>query len=140
MRYDRTRFLLFGLLPAINALGLALYALGLATRGAYVGAERPVPAILVIAAAILVLATVATVRRGRDLGLPAALSVLIFWLTLGLGPVFLLTVGAYSFIRAQKSADRYGPPCPPATVLTGVWTIVNLVWPWALLAVLGRML
>ena len=63
MRYDRTHFLAFGILPMLNALGLLLYGLGLATRSTD-GSESMVPVLIVMAAIILLLAMVATVRRG----------------------------------------------------------------------------
>jgi len=54
-RYDRSRFLAFGALPAVNVVGLLIYGLGLATHGTG-GAGRSLPALVVIAAVCLLTA------------------------------------------------------------------------------------
>jgi hypothetical protein len=71
LRYGRSRFFVFGVVPALNAIALLLYGLGLATHGSG-GSEKAVPLLIVLAGACLLAMCVATVRRGRDLGWKAA--------------------------------------------------------------------
>lgn len=138
MRYDRTHFLAFGILPMLNALGLLLYGLGLATRSTD-GSESMVPVLIVMAGIILLLAMVATVRRGWDLGWPAWLTVLAYWLTLGLGPILLILMGYFAFSRPRESVTKFGKPAVPATANTWVLAVFSLLFPWGLLAVLKRL-
>lgn len=136
-RYDRSRFLAFGVLPALNALGLLLYGLGLATRG---GGEQSVPALLVIAALCLLVAMVATIRRGRDIGWSGWITALLFWAAVSLGPALLILIAYFVFARRKNDGDRFGPPPAPAGVITWTWAVLNLLWPWMALAVLSKVL
>ena len=138
-RYDRSRFLAFGVLPAANAVGLLLYGLGLATHGTG-GAGRSLPALLVLAGICLLTALLAAIKRGRDIGWAAWMTTVIFWVTLGMGPVLLGFIGYLAFSKSTGHADRFGLPASPATASTWVWASMNLLWPWAALAILARVL
>ncbi len=138
-RYDRSRFLAFGVLPAANTVGLLLYGLGLATHGTG-GAGRSLPALVVLAVICLLIALVATVKRGRDIGWATWMTIVIFWVTLGMGPVLLVLIGYFAFAQTREQADRFGPPATPATTSTWVWALMNLLWPWVVLAILAKVL
>ena len=138
-RYDRSRFLAFGALPAVNVVGLLIYGLGLATHGTG-GAGRALPALVVIAAVCLLTAMAAVIKRGRDVGWPAWVTMVVSWVALGMGPVLLILMGYFVFAKPQEKADEYGPPATPATAATWIWAFLNLLWPWVLLAVLARIL
>lgn len=138
-RYDRSRFLAFGVLPAANAVGLLLHGLGLATHGTG-GAGRSLPALVVLAGICLLTALLAAVKRGRDIGWATWMTTVIFWVTLGMGPVLLGLIGYLGFAQATEQADRFGPPASPATASTWVLASMNLLWPWAALAVLAKVL
>lgn len=138
-RYDRSRFIAFGVLPAVNAAGLLLYGLGLATHVTG-GAEQSLPALIVIAGVCLLTALAAIIRRGRDVGWPGWLTVLVFWVSLALGPVVLALIGYLAFAQSAATADKFGEPATPATLATWIWAFMNLLWPWAALAILSRVL
>jgi len=138
-RYDGSRFLAFGVLPAANTIALLLYGLDLATSGSG-GAGRSLPVLIVLALVCLLTALLATVKRGRDIGWAAWVTVVLFWVTLGMGPILLVLVGYLAFAKTGAQGDRYGPSPGPATTSTWVWALINLLWPWAVLAVLARLL
>lgn len=138
-RYDRPRFFAFGVWPAVNALGLLLYGLGLATQGSG-GAGRALPALIVIVVICLALALAATVKRGRDLGLPVWLTVLTFGLALAMGPLLLALVAYLACAKSGPKADQFGAAPPPAHATTWIWALLNLVWPWAIILALARIL
>ena len=138
-RYSRSHFLAFGVLPALNALALLIYGLGLATHGTG-GAGRSLPALIGFAAICLLTAMVAAVKRGRDLGWAAWMTLLLFWVALGLGPLVLVLIAYLSTKRNIDAAEPYGPPPSPATWITWVWALINLAWPWMALAVLSKVL
>jgi uncharacterized membrane protein YhaH (DUF805 family) len=137
-RYDRSRFLAFGVLPVLNIVGLLLYGLNLATSGAG-GAEDAIPALLVMAALCLLLAMLAAIRRGHDVGWSAWLTVPVFWVSLSMGPVLLVLIGYLMFAKSSDKAEEYGPIVAPANLITWIQAVMNLVWPWAALAVLARL-
>lgn len=139
LRYDRSRFLAFGVLQALNAIGLLLYGLGLATHGTG-GAGRSLPVLIVLAVVCLLMALVAAVRRGRDVGWPAWMTVVAFWLSLVVAPVLLGLIAYFAFAKPRPKADTFGSPAPPATMTTWVWALMNLLWPWLVLGVLARTL
>ena len=135
LRYDRSRFLAFGVLPAVNVVALLLYGLAVSTTAA-AGSEKNLPALIVIAGICLLSAMMAAIKRGRDVGWPALLTVLAFWVTLGMGPIFLLLIGYLAFARTRDSAAKFGAPAGPATAGTWVLALPNLLWPWIVLVVL----
>lgn len=138
-RYTRSRFAAFGLLPVGNVLALLLYGLVLSTKVSGGGAA-PLPAVIVLAVVFLLIAMAAAIKRGRDLGWPAWLTVLGFWICLGLGPLLLVLVGYLAFAKTKAQADAFEPAPPPATLVTWIFALMNLIWPWAVLGVLSAVL
>lgn len=138
-RYTRSRFIAFGLLPICNVLALLLHGLVLST-GVSGGAGASIPALLVLALVNALIAMVATIKRGRDLAWPAWLTVVAFWLGLSLGPAVLILIGYFAWASAKPAADAFEPPAPPASVVTWAFALMNLIWPWAVLAVLSVVL
>lgn len=138
-RYDRTHFFAFGVLPTLNSVAMLIYGLGLATHGTG-GEGRSIPALLVLVAINGLLAITAAVKRGRDLGWSAWITVLGFWFSLALGPVLLILLGYLMFAKTKPNAESFGPPATPATIVTWYWAIMNLIWPWFALAFLGKLL
>lgn len=82
----------------------------------------------------------ATIKRGRDVGWPLWLTLVAFWVTLGMGPVLLVLIGYFAFAKPKPKADEFGPPATRATATTWVWALLNLSWPWVVLAVLAKLL
>lgn len=138
-RYDRTHFVAFGVLPVLNTVAMLIYGLDLATGGAG-GAERSIPALLVLALVSAVVALVAAVKRGRDLGWSPWITVVGFWLTLAMGPVLIVLMIYLVFAKTKTAADVFGPPATPATAITWYWALMNLIWPWIVLAFLSKLL
>lgn len=140
-RFDRFRFVAFGLVSVLNVLGLLLHGLVLSTggaRGLLRGSETALPVVLAIAAACLVAAAVAAVRRGRDLGWPALVTVSFCVVGASTGPGVLLLALYLAFARAKPAAQAFGPAPAAAGVGTGVLALANLVWPWMAVLVVGR--
>lgn len=138
-RYDRSRFIAFGVLPAVNVVALLLYGLALAT-GSGSGSEQAVPALIAMAAVCLLTAMWAAIKRGHDLGWPWWATLIGFWFSVGLGPVVLLLVGYLAFAKSNASAQAPEAPPPPATAATWFWAAVNLGWPWVAMAVLAKVM
>ncbi len=138
-RYDRSRFFAFGVLPILNLLGLLLYGLMLSTSSTG-GAERPIPVLLVIAGICALIALAATIKRGRDIGWPAWQTAVLFWITLSFGPLILGLIGYFAFAKPKEQAERFGLPANPPNAITWGWAVLNLLWPWMLLAVLSKVL
>ena len=138
-RYDRSRFIAFGVLPALNAAALLLYGLALATGGGG-GSEQAVPALIAMAAVCLLTAMWAAIKRGRDLGWPWWATLLGFWFSVGLGPVVLLLVGYLAFAKSSPNVQEPDGPPSPAAAATWFWAAVNLGWPWVAMAVLAKVM
>jgi uncharacterized membrane protein YhaH (DUF805 family) len=138
-RYDRSRFIAFGVLPALNVVALLLYGLALAT-GSGRGSEQAVPALIAMAAVCLLTAMWAAIKRGRDLGWPWWATLLGFWLSVGLGPVVLLLVGYLALAKSNPSPQQRQDPPPRADAATWFWAAMNLGWPWLALAVLAKVM
>jgi len=141
LRFDRTRFFAFGLVSVLNVLGLLLHGLYLSTggaRGLLRGTEANVPVVLVIAAICLLVAGTAAVKRGRDLGWPALVTLAAFVVLTGLGPAVLLLVLYLVFAREKPAAQQFGPSPGTAGPVTWLLMLVNAVWPWMAVLVLGR--
>lgn len=103
-RYDQTRFIAFGLLPAINPIAPLLLGLNLSTHGTG-GAGRSAPLVATLAIAPLLCAMVAAIKRGRDIGWSPLHTIAAFWVMLGMGPVLLLRI-AVTFLRKINSQNR----------------------------------
>ena len=136
MRYDRSRFLAFGVLPALNVAGLLLYGLQLSTSSSG-GSYRTIPALLIIAGISALIALLALIKRGRDLGWPAWQTIVLFWFGFVLLPLLL---GYFAIAKPKENAERFGPAAPPATLITWGWALLNLLWPWMILAMLSKTL
>lgn len=141
LRFDRTRFFAFGLLSVFNVLALLLHGLNLSTvgaRGLLRGSEATLPAVLAIAALCLAVAAMAVVKRGRDLGWPALVSLAALVVGAGLGPGVLLLLLYLAFAKEKPAAQQFGPS--PASAGPAVWlaAFANAAWPWAAVLVLGQ--
>jgi len=140
-RFDRFRFVAFGLVNVFNVLGLLLHGLNLSTggaRGLLRGSEASLPVLLVIAALCLLLAAMAAVRRGRDLGWPGLVTGAGLVIAPALGPAVLLPLLYLAFAKEKPAAQQFGPSPGTAGPLTWLLAIVNAVWPWMAVLVLGR--
>lgn len=137
-RYNRASFFALGVLPALNAIGLFLYGLGLATHGTG-GAGRSLPALIVLAILCLLVSLYAAVKRGHDLGWPAWQTALAYVFTMGMGPVALLLITYFACARGLPSANEYGAP-PPTSFTTWFWAIFVIVCSWFVLATTARIL
>ena len=129
LRYSRVRFFVFGVMPMLNAIGLLLFGLGLATNGSS-GTERAVPFLLVLAGGLLLATCVAAVRRGRDLGWKAAASLAGLAISMCLGPMFFLFVGYLALAPGNAGENRFGSVSPPISATAWVWSVVASVVPW----------
>lgn len=141
LRFDRTRYVAFALPSAFNVLALLLYGLQLSTggaRGLLRGSEATLPVVLVIAASCLLVAAAAAVKRGRDLGWPALVTLAAFIVLAGLGPAVLLLVLYLAFAKEKPAAQQFGPAPGFAGPATWLMMLVNAVWPWLAVLVLGR--
>lgn len=104
-KHRPAQFVAFGLLPLLNALVLALYGLELSTGGGH--GEDALPVIIVLIFANLLLAMVSAVKRGLDLELAPWKTLLVFWLSLCLGPAVLLLL--VYFCRAPSKCQDNAP-------------------------------
>lgn len=141
LRFDRTRFFAFGLLGVFNVIALLLYGLTLSTggaRGLFRGSETSLPVVLVIALACMLVAAVAAVKRGRDLGWPALVTLAAFVVLSSLGPAVLLLVLYLAFAKEKPAAQQFGPAPGFAGPATWLLMFVSVVWPWMAVLVLGR--
>lgn len=129
-RYDRTHFFVYGVVPALNAAGLLLYGLALATGSGSGGTERAVPLLLVLAALCLLATAAAAVKRGRDLGWSGGAALAGAVLCAALGPVLLLYAGYLALARGTVGENPHGPPAPPLSATASVWVVVATVAPW----------
>ncbi len=137
-RLDRARFFAYGVLTAVNAIVLALYALDLATRGR--GSANAQTVLLVLIGLCLIGALIVSVQRGHDLGRPAWQIVLGFWLSLATGPVVLLFIGYLAWARGEAGPNAYGPPPAPAGFVTGLQAVLMQAAPWFVLLFAARLI
>lgn len=142
LRIDRTRYVAFGVLSAFNVLALLLYGLQLSTggaRGLLRGAESSLPVVLAVAAVCLLAAAAAAVKRGRDLGWPALVTLAAFIVLASLGPAVLLLVLYLAIAKDKPAAQQFGPAPRHAGPVTWLAMFVNALWPWMAMLVLGRL-
>ncbi len=132
-RLDPARFIAFGMLTAVNACALALYALGLATHGRGSAANAQ-PVLFVLIGLCLVGALYASVLRGHDLGWPGWQTFLAFWLALAMGPVLLVLLGYLIWARGEAGTNSYGPPPAKAGAAMWISAAVLLAAPWLVFA------
>lgn len=126
-RYDKSRFLAFGVLQVANTIGLALYGLDLSTSGSG-RAAGGIPLLVGLMAACLLMATLAAVRRGRDINLPVWMTVVLFWMA---GPLLPLLIAYFAFAKPHDDDNRFGPPAPPADASMWFGALFLLAAPWA---------
>lgn len=141
--YNRSRYIAFGLLPALNIIVLLLHGLNLATHGRG-GAAASLPALVVMAGVCVPFVLLAAARRALDLGWSAWQMLAIFLLSIMLGPALLLLI-AYLAIAKSKSVPAAEVAAAPGAGIVGtantvVWALLNLAWPWVVLAVLAKVL
>jgi uncharacterized membrane protein YhaH (DUF805 family) len=139
LRYGRSRFFVFGVVPALNAIALLLYGLGLATHGSG-GSEKAVPLLIVLAGACLLPMCVATVRRGRGLGWKAAASVAGLVVSACLGPLLFLFLGYAALAKGNPGENAFGPPAPAISATAWVWSAVAVAAPWSAAVTAARLL
>lgn len=139
LRHSRSQFFAFGILSLLNVFALLLYGLGLATHGRG-GAAASLPLLVVLAVVALLVVPWAAVKRGRDLGWPAWVSIAASVGSLLFGPAVLLVAAYMAFSKGQPESNAFGPPPPPATRAVWVQAIALLLLPWAILAVAARVL
>ncbi len=137
-RFDRARFVAYGVMTAVNAIALALFALDLATRGRG-GAANAQTVLLVLIGLCLIGAFFASVLRGHDLGRPWWQIFLGFWLSLGTGPIVLLFLGYLAWARGDAGPNAWGPPPAPAGIATWLEAVLLAAMPWAVFAVVARL-
>lgn len=137
-RFDRFRFLVYGVMTALNVLVLALYALDLATSGRGSSANAQL-VLLVLSGICLIGALVAAVLRGHDLSRPGWQIVLGFWLSLGFGPLVLLFFGYLAWAKGDAAPNAYGPPPVPAGIATWLRAGLLLAAPWLLFIFAARL-
>lgn len=138
-RHDRTRFVLFGLLPLANILGILIYGLQQSTAGRGGGAAS-IPWLVVIVCIYLLMTMVPVIKRGCDLAIPAWLTPILFWFSLGVFIGLPILVGAFAFMKSRPGAEKFGPAPEPAGVITWAWAFMNLIWPWVILGILAKVL
>jgi hypothetical protein len=132
LRHDRARFVAFGLLPLVNVVALLIYGLYAATGGSS-REGRVIPALLVIAAVLLPCSMGSAIKRGRDLGFRALITLLAFLVAFTFAPAVLFLLGYMALARPKLQDNPFGPPAPAAGL--GLWPLALLWWalPWVLL-------
>ncbi len=130
-RFNRQRFLAFGVLSVFNAIALALLTLGLATHGTGPAAAAQ-PVLFVMIALCLLAALVASVKRGHDLGRPGWQVFLAYWISIAGGPLLLAFVGYLAMARGQDRENAYGLPPAPAGIGSWLLAMALLALPWVI--------
>ena len=141
--YNRSRYIAFGLLPALNIMALLLYGLDLATRGKG-GGEASLLKLVVMAGLCVPFVLLAAARRALDLGWSAWQMLAILLLSIMLGPALLLLIAYLAIAKSKSVPAAEVAAAPGAGILdsanTVVWALLNLAWPWVVLAVLAKVL
>ncbi len=138
-RYSRDRYFAFGVLQAVSAVAMLLYGLGLATHGTG-GPARSIPFLVVLAALCLLASTIASIKRGRDLGWKPVVTFLALFVGIGMGPLFLVLVAYLAFAPGDPGENVYGQPSQAMSNASWVWAMLGIICPWALLWIVGRLL
>jgi hypothetical protein len=139
LRYGRARFVVFGIVPAINAIALLLFGLGLATNGSW-GTEKAVPLLVVMAAVCLLATCAAVLKRGRDLDWKPTGSVAGLVLSIGLFPILPLFLGYLALAPGNSAQNEFGPVASAIPVWGWVWSIVTTLSPWFVAITAARMM
>lgn len=138
-RYGRARYCAFGVLPALNAIGLLLHGLNLSTHGRG-GAAAAVPLLAALAIACLAGTLPAAVHRGRDLGWPPWVTLAAFVVSLGMGPAVLIVIGYLACAATAAQGERFGPPGAPLGVVGALLSLAWLALPWLVFLAAARLL
>lgn len=129
-RYDRTRFMAWGLVSAGNAGALALYALSLSTHGRGPAANMQ-PVLFVLIGVCLLETVSAAVMRGHDLGRPGWQLVLLFLVA---GPLVLALLFLLAYVRGEPGPNRFGAPPKPPDFMVWFRAAGTLTMPWIIFA------
>lgn len=138
-RYNRASFFALGVLPALNAIGLFLYGLGISTHGSG-GSGRSLPMLIALAILCLLVSLYAAVNRGYDLGWPGWQTALACLFTMGMGPFALLLFGYLAYAKGLPAKNKYGPPPTSTSFSAWFWAIFIIVCTWFALATAARIL
>jgi uncharacterized membrane protein YhaH (DUF805 family) len=135
-RYARPQFLVFGVLPAVNAVALLIYGLEISTNGSY-GEGETIPALVVMVGLCLLLTGVAAVKRGRDFGWTTLGTAAFFIVAMALIPAGLVLLAYMACAKGQADANVHGPA--PQRMAAPSWLLaaVLLAAPWMALRILA---
>jgi uncharacterized membrane protein YhaH (DUF805 family) len=129
-RYDRARFVAWGLVSAGNAVALALYALNLATHGRGPAANLQ-PVLYVLIGICLLELLSAAVMRGHDFGRPGWQVVLLLLVAGPLAPALLFLL---AYARGEPGPNRFGAPPKPPDFMVWLRMAGTLTMPWIIFA------
>ncbi len=132
LRHDRTRFIAYALPCFVNGIALALYALDITTSGTSESGFFPALIMMVVC---LIASIPFSIKRGRDINLPAAVTCVLLFV---LGPLAIAFIVCLIFMKSSPNAEKeYGPAPPKAG--GNVWmNSVNLIFmPWVMVMI-GR--
>ncbi|MCU0941117.1 MAG: hypothetical protein MUE35_01020 [Hydrogenophaga sp.] len=125
MRDNRGQFILFGVLPAVNALELLIYSIHLATGGQGPTGAALAVVLVSIGAQVLALGQ-ACVRRARHLGWSGTTTLVVVGLSMLLVfPLPLLLV--WLMLAPGRGADS-----DPSSIRRWVTLLLLLALPWML--------
>lgn len=133
-RHSRRQFLLFGLLPVLNALALLARGLNLSTHGTG-NTGRSLVVILIGALMSVLCSAISAVKRGRDLGYQPLATALGVVASLILGPVFLILLIYLAFAKASESVAAHASTPADKMGFRWLWAPVLLLVPWIALVV-----
>lgn len=139
LRYGRDRYLLYGVLQAVNAIALLLFGLQVSTAGGP-GSGNSIPVLVGLVALCLLVVAVASVKRGRDLGLQAWITGVLLVVSLATGLLFLALLAYLALARGQAGSNALGPNPPALDVLGLGWGLMALIYPWVVVLLLERLL
>lgn len=130
MRDNRLQFVIFGLLPAINAAGLFVYSIFLATGGR--GSTGVALIVTLLAILVMLVATVhAGVRRARDLGWSGTTTAVVF----ALAGFLVMPVPLLLAWLAVAPGQGPVPDAAPNGLARGLTLLLLLALPWMLILV-----
>lgn len=132
-RYDRTRFMAWGLVSFFNAVALALYALALATHGRGPAANMQ-PVLFVLIGLCLLEVLLAAVMRGHDLGRPGWQLVVVFLIALAVLPAVFILLYYLARTPGEAGPNRFGAPPKPPDFMVWFRAAGTLTMPWLIFA------
>lgn len=134
LRFDRLRFVAFGLPALLNALLLPGYALLTGPAAGDVGLS--VYGVLALLSLLVALACV--VKRGRDLGWSPPTTLAGAALSVALMPACFFGLAALMLGGSHPRVEGYGPTPAPASKEIWLGSAMMLLGPWGVLRV-GRL-